>query len=134
MFQKLNFDNNLIEFLASNRNHEKSIRSKSHLRKIQRNKDIDPIIDYGTVYPKPLPKSIKDDFNMDDFGEWTSLLQALQRRDDTFYIVGVGRGEHLLLPAVTHNVTRPPKMALILPAKSGNGKLFNFFIESCKLR
>lgn len=69
-----------------------------------------------------------DGFNMDDFGEWNALLQALHRRDDTFYVVGVGKGEHLLLPAVSHNVTRPPKMALILPARSGNGEIFYLFL------
>lgn len=68
-----------------------------------------------------------DDFHMGDFGEWNALLQALQRRDDTFYVVGVGKGEHLLLPAVSHNETRPPKMALILPARTSNGEFKIYF-------
>lgn len=129
LFGKLNLDNNLIDILGSHRNHGKRFDGKSRLAKVARSKDLDPVIDYGTLYPKPLPKSVKNDFDIDEFGEWAQLLRALQRRDDTFYIVGVGTGEHLLLPAVSHNVTRPPKMALILPAKSGNGEcpiLFGF--------
>jgi hypothetical protein len=78
------------------------------------------VIDYETLYRKRRRKP--EDFNIDDLSEWNDLLQALHRRDDTFYVVGVGKGEHLLLPAVSHNVTRPPRMALILPAKSSNGK------------
>lgn len=122
MFNKLNIDSNLIDFTS--RNQGKNTREKSRLRRLRRSKDLDfadnAVIDYDRLYQKPIRKSV-DDFNMDDFGEWNALLQALQRRDDTFYVVGVGKGEHLLLPAVSHNVTRPPKMALILPARNGNG-------------
>ncbi|KAG7303971.1 hypothetical protein JYU34_010891 [Plutella xylostella] len=117
LYNKLHLDTNIIDYLTSPR-HGKSIRGKSRLRRLRRQKDID--LDYETVYPKPMPKSV--DFDI-DFGEWSSLLQALHRRDDTFYIVGVGQGEHLLLPAVSHNDTRPPKMALILPAKTGNDSM-----------
>lgn len=124
LFNKLQLDGNLVE-IPSAPSQVKSIKEKSRLRRLRRNKEIDfaenAVIDYETLYRKPIRKAVND-FNMDDFGEWNALLQALHRRDDTFYIVGFGKGEHLLLPAVSHNVTRPPKMALILPARSGNGK------------
>ncbi|XP_028176960.1 cyclic AMP-dependent transcription factor ATF-6 alpha [Ostrinia furnacalis] len=120
LFNKLNEDN-LVEF-PSTKGQAKNMREKSRLRRLRRNKELDfdesAVIDYETLY-KPRRKSV-DDFNID---EWTDLLQALQRRDDTFYVVGVGKGEHLLLPAVSHNVTRPPRMALILPARTGNDSL-----------
>lgn len=119
--------NNFLDFAPGSRYNGRNIKDKSRHRKIRRNKGIssfsDDVIDYNTVYPNRLRNSMDHNFNLlDDFGEWSALLQALQRRDDTFYVVGVGRGEHLLLPAVTHNATRPPKMALILPARNGNGK------------
>ncbi|XP_045760339.1 cyclic AMP-dependent transcription factor ATF-6 beta isoform X2 [Maniola jurtina] len=126
LFNKLNLDNNLLD-LPTNKN-GRSIREKSRLRRLRRSipdKDIDfsdGAMFYERLYHKPIRKSVND-FNVDDFGEWNALLQALHRRDDTFYVVGVGKGEHLLLPAVSHNVTRPPKMALILPALTGNDSL-----------
>lgn len=43
------------------------------------------------------------------------LLEALRRRDDTFYVVSFS-GDHLLLPALAHNNTLRPKMSLVLPA------------------
>lgn len=127
LFNKLHLENNLMDF-PSIRSHAKTVKDKSRLRRLRRNKDIDfaenAVIDYETLYRKPMRKAVND-FNMDDLGEWNALLEALHRRDDTFYIVGFGKGEHLLLPAVSHNVTRPPKMALILPARSGNDSLMN---------
>ncbi|XP_075988063.1 bZIP_ATF6 domain-containing protein ATf6 isoform X2 [Anticarsia gemmatalis] len=127
LFNKLNLDSNLIDF-PTIRNQAKTVKDKSRLRRLRRNKEIDfadnAVIDYDTLYRKPIRKSVED-FNMDDLGEWNALLQALHRRDDTFYVVGVGKGEHLLLPAVSHNVTRPPKMALILPARTGNDSSMN---------
>ncbi|XP_064292041.1 cyclic AMP-dependent transcription factor ATF-6 alpha isoform X2 [Plodia interpunctella] len=117
LFNKLSIENNLIE-LPTARIQGKNVREKSQLRRIRRRElDIaDHVIGYEGLYRKSKRKTV-DDFDM---GEWNDLLQALQRRDDTFYVVGVGKGEHLLLPAVSHNVTRPPKMALILPARGGN--------------
>ncbi|CAH0600730.1 unnamed protein product [Chrysodeixis includens] len=127
LLNKLNLDSNLVDF-PSVRSQAKSVKDKSRLRRLRRNKDIDfpdsAVIDYETLYRKPIRKTVNE-FNMDDMGEWNALLQALHRRDDTFYVLGFGKGEHLLLPAVSHNVTRPPKMALILPAKTSNDSLMN---------
>ncbi|CAK1599492.1 unnamed protein product [Parnassius mnemosyne] len=127
LFNKLDLDNSLLDFPTANKNTQKRSKQKLRMHRLKRNKDgefsEDNAYDYGKLYHKPIRKM--NDFNMDDFGEWNALLQALQRRDDTFYVVGVGKGEHLLLPAVSHNVTRPPKMALILPARTGNDSLMN---------
>ncbi|XP_037300384.1 cyclic AMP-dependent transcription factor ATF-6 alpha isoform X2 [Manduca sexta] len=126
LYNKLNLDNGLMEFLTT-KHSARNVRDKARLRRIRRHKEVEfadnAVLDYETLYRKPMRKTV-DDY-MDDFGEWNALLQALQRRDDTFYVVGVGKGEHLLLPAVSHNVTRPPKMALILPAKTGNDSVMN---------
>ncbi|XP_054270866.1 cyclic AMP-dependent transcription factor ATF-6 alpha isoform X2 [Macrosteles quadrilineatus] len=43
------------------------------------------------------------------------LFGALNRRDDTFYVVSFS-GDHLLLPAAAHNNSVRPKMSLVLPA------------------
>ncbi|XP_026764288.2 cyclic AMP-dependent transcription factor ATF-6 alpha [Galleria mellonella] len=124
MFHKLNIDGTFVDF--TNRNQARNVREKSRLRRLRRIRDIDfpddSVMDYSRLYHKAIRKSV-DAFNMDDLSEWNAFLEALQRRDDTFYVVGVGKGEHLLLPAVSHNTTRPPKMALILPARSGNDSL-----------
>lgn len=148
LISKLNL-HNLIDIPITPKQ-ARNAREKSRLRKLRRHtsKDIDfaeSSLYYEKLYNKPIRKSV--DFNLDDFGEWNALLQALHRRDDTFYVVGVGKGEHLLLPAVTHNVTRPPKMALILPARSGNGMniettdciiicmlKFMYYVTECVLR
>lgn len=53
--------------------------------------------------------------------EHASLFEALGRKDDTFYVVWFS-GEHLLLPASRKNNTARPKMSLVLPAVSINGK------------
>ncbi|XP_045542321.1 cyclic AMP-dependent transcription factor ATF-6 alpha [Papilio machaon] len=125
IFNRLHLDNNLLEF-PTVKNPEKNPRQKLRMRRLKRSKDVEfpdnSVYDYNKLYHKPIRKI--EDFDV-DFGEWNALLQALQRRDDTFYVVGVGKGEHLLLPAVAHNVTRPPKMALILPARTGNDSLMN---------
>ncbi|XP_067941242.1 cyclic AMP-dependent transcription factor ATF-6 alpha-like [Watersipora subatra] len=47
------------------------------------------------------------------------FLEALQRRNDTFYVVSFHK-DHWLLPAVTHNQTSRPKMSLVMPALSLN--------------
>lgn len=58
------------------------------------------------------------------------LLEALNRRDDTFYVVSFS-GDHLLLPALALNKTARPKMSLVFPALSTNGEfLFFFFLPS----
>ncbi|CAG9783207.1 unnamed protein product [Diatraea saccharalis] len=125
LFNKLNLDNNLLDIISA-KAHVKNAREKARHRRLRRNREIDfednAVINYESLYRKPIRKTV-DDFHIDDLSEWSDLLKALQRRDDTFYVVGVGKGEHLLLPAVSHNVTRPPRMALILPARTGNDSL-----------
>lgn len=49
------------------------------------------------------------------------LLEALHRRDDTFYVVSFSM-DHLLLPALAHNNSVRPKMSLVLPALSTNSE------------
>ncbi|XP_072935154.1 uncharacterized protein Atf6 isoform X2 [Epargyreus clarus] len=131
LFNKLSFDNNVVDIPSLNKNQGKNAKDKSRIRRLRRSIAVEKVDDfadgtlyYESLYQKPIRKPIND-FHIDDLSEWNELLSALQRRDDTFYVVGVGKGEHLLLPAVSHNITRPPRMALILPARSGNDSQMN---------
>nr|XP_057903399.1 cyclic AMP-dependent transcription factor ATF-6 beta-like [Doryrhamphus excisus] len=55
---------------------------------------------------------------------YSDFLDAIDRREDTFYVVSFRR-DHLLLPAISHNKTRRPKMSLVMPAMSVNESLYN---------
>ncbi|XP_061680498.1 cyclic AMP-dependent transcription factor ATF-6 beta [Syngnathoides biaculeatus] len=55
---------------------------------------------------------------------YSDFLDAIDRREDTFYVVSFRR-DHLLLPAISHNKTRRPKMSLVMPAMSVNESVYN---------
>ncbi|XP_033096940.1 cyclic AMP-dependent transcription factor ATF-6 alpha-like [Anneissia japonica] len=46
---------------------------------------------------------------------YANLLDALDRKNDTFYVVSFRR-DHLLLPALQHNNTGRPKISVLMPA------------------
>lgn len=46
---------------------------------------------------------------------YAEFFEAINRQDDTFYVVSFSP-DHLLLPALHHNKTRRPKMSLIMPS------------------
>lgn len=45
---------------------------------------------------------------------YAELMDAIRLRDDTFYVVSLS-GDHLLLPARSHNHTLRPKVSLVMP-------------------
>ncbi|KTF80156.1 hypothetical protein cypCar_00038914 [Cyprinus carpio] len=53
---------------------------------------------------------------------YSDFLDAIDRREDTFYVVSFRR-DHLLLPAISHNKTTRPKMSLVMPAMAINGEI-----------
>ncbi|XP_047675669.1 cyclic AMP-dependent transcription factor ATF-6 beta isoform X3 [Tachysurus fulvidraco] len=55
---------------------------------------------------------------------YSDFLDAIDRREDTFYVVSFRR-DHLLLPAITHNKTTRPKMSLVMPAMAVNESVYN---------
>lgn len=55
---------------------------------------------------------------------YSDFLDAIDRREDTFYVVSFRR-DHLLLPAISHNKTSRPKMSLVMPAMAVNESLYN---------
>lgn len=52
------------------------------------------------------------------------LYQAMDRKQDTFYVVSFS-GDHLLLPAISHNQTFRPKMSLVLPSLTNNSSFLS---------
>lgn len=56
---------------------------------------------------------------------FAEFFEAINRKDDTFYLVSLS-ADHLLLPALHHNKTSRPKMSLLLPSMLSNGKIWNF--------
>ncbi|KAG5894091.1 hypothetical protein JTB14_003947 [Gonioctena quinquepunctata] len=50
---------------------------------------------------------------------YSEFFQAINRQDDTFYVVSFTH-QHMLLPALHHNKTRRPKMSLIMPSMLPN--------------
>lgn len=48
---------------------------------------------------------------------FASFFEAIERRDDTFYVVSFS-GDHLLVPATNHSQATRPRMSLLLPAVS----------------
>lgn len=55
---------------------------------------------------------------------YSDFLDAIDRREDTFYVVSFRR-DHLLLPAISHNKTSRPKMSLVMPAMTVNESVYN---------
>lgn len=51
---------------------------------------------------------------------FAAFFEAIQRKDDTFYVVSFS-DDHLLVPASEHNSTARPRMSLLLPAVPLNG-------------
>lgn len=54
---------------------------------------------------------------------YSEFFEAINRQDDTFYVVSFSP-HHMLLPALHHNKTRRPKMSLIMPSVLPNGKYY----------
>ncbi|XP_037081585.1 uncharacterized protein LOC119102324 [Pollicipes pollicipes] len=52
-------------------------------------------------------------------GRPAAFMEAVQRRDDTFYVVSLS-GEQLMLPALKHNETLRPRVSLLLPSAPFN--------------
>ena len=54
-----------------------------------------------------------------------AFFEAIQRKNDTFYVVSFS-DDHLLLPATEHNSTVRPRMSLLLPAMPLNREIEYF--------
>ena len=61
------------------------------------------------------------DFDNNVFDMNEPLYRVIKRKHDTFYVVSFS-DDHLLLPAISQNQTLRPKMSLLLPSVTSNGK------------
>uniref|UniRef100_A0A6M2DWH0 Putative cyclic amp-dependent transcription factor atf-6 alpha agrilus planipennis n=1 Tax=Xenopsylla cheopis TaxID=163159 RepID=A0A6M2DWH0_XENCH len=107
-----NVTTELIE--KKNRLYKKS-KGKTKLR---RRKVIMEKIGYGELDVFE-PKQYRPDYE---------FYEAINRRDDTFYVVSFNL-DHLLLPALSHNSSSRPKMSLLMPVLGKN----NSFGETVQL-
>eukprot|EP00092_Neocalanus_flemingeri_P085954 GFUD01108233.1.p1 GENE.GFUD01108233.1~~GFUD01108233.1.p1 ORF type:complete len:624 (-),score=212.87 GFUD01108233.1:18-1889(-) len=64
--------------------------------------------------PSPTPHSLSL-FNSAPRHTFASFFEAIERREDTFYVVSFS-GDHLLVPATNHSKSSRPRMSLLLPA------------------
>lgn len=75
----------------------------------------------GSVYHMLLHQPVTNNNNALSFynnyqrNSFSSFFDAIDRRDDTFYVVSFS-GDHLLVPATNHTKTSRPLMSLMLPA------------------
>lgn len=71
--------------------------------------------------PTPTPHSLSL-YDSAPRHTFASFFEAIDRREDTFYVVSFS-GDHLLVPATNHTKTNRPRMSLLLPAVlSPNGQ------------
>lgn len=75
----------------------------------------------GSVYHMLLQEPSSNNKNALSFysnsrkSSFASFFDAIERRDDTFYVVSFS-GDHLLVPATNHSKQSQPLMSLMLPA------------------
>lgn len=111
-----------LNALSSSRSRlEERTKKKSYLSRDKKIKTIHKMIDIPNQYSNDNAIQIFSPI----LSKHTSLFEALGRKDDTFYVVWFS-GEHLLLPASRKNDTARPKMSLVLPAVSINGKYYRY--------
>ncbi|XP_036827115.1 cyclic AMP-dependent transcription factor ATF-6 beta isoform X3 [Oncorhynchus mykiss] len=82
---------------------------------------------FSRYLPIPAHRSIESQIQVFPAGpeiSYSDFMDAIDRREDTFYVVSFRR-DHLLLPAISHNKTTRPKMSLVMPAMSVNESLYN---------
>ncbi|KAF5298638.1 hypothetical protein FQR65_LT09734 [Abscondita terminalis] len=116
------------EFTKNDPFTKKPVRRKEYMKKIRKN------VEGATIYSPSLYKmnrrqkrvaystSINNElqiFSPTIEQSYAEFFEAINRQDDTFYLVSLN-SDHLLLPALNHNKTRRPKMSLLLPSLLSN--------------
>lgn len=99
-------------------------RRAQERQKSQRRKTLPPVKAVPTQPPGPPERDSVGQLQLYRHPDRSQpeFLDAIDRREDTFYVVSFRR-DHLLLPAISHNKTSRPKMSLVMPAMAPNETL-----------
>ncbi|XP_045682216.1 cyclic AMP-dependent transcription factor ATF-6 beta isoform X1 [Phyllostomus hastatus] len=106
------------------RGRRKMPRGGQERQKSQRQKNLPPVKAVPTQPPGPPERDSVGQLQLYRRPDRSQpeFLDAIDRREDTFYVVSFRR-DHLLLPAISHNKTSRPKMSLVMPAMAPNETL-----------
>ncbi|XP_045049286.2 cyclic AMP-dependent transcription factor ATF-6 beta isoform X2 [Desmodus rotundus] len=106
------------------RGRRKMPRGAQKRQKSQRRKNLPPVQAVPTQSPGPPERDSAGQLQLYRHPDRSQpeFLDAIDRREDTFYVVSFRR-DHLLLPAISHNKTSRPKMSLVMPAMAPNETL-----------
>ncbi|XP_008155550.1 cyclic AMP-dependent transcription factor ATF-6 beta [Eptesicus fuscus] len=106
------------------RGRRKAPRRAQERQKSQRRKKLPPVKAVPTQPPGPPGRDSAGQLQLYRHPDRSQpeFLDAIDRREDTFYVVSFRR-DHLLLPAISHNKTSRPKMSLVMPAMAPNETL-----------
>lgn len=81
---------------------------------------------YSYLHPDALrvdpSRSVGEDTSVVDVPRFGSFLDAIQRRDDTYYVVSFS-SDQVLIPASSRNDSSRPRMSLLLPTAPLNGSM-----------
>ncbi|XP_018331405.1 cyclic AMP-dependent transcription factor ATF-6 alpha [Agrilus planipennis] len=115
----INSNNSTNNFMANHKEDKPSRKNKRLKNKINSVKDnyAEPVYEMKKR-SNSLRNSIPNEIqvfapNLDQI--YSEFFEAINRQDDTFYLVSFSP-DHMLLPALNYNKTRRPKMSLILPS------------------
>lgn len=109
-----------------------NVTTKTNPSKIVRRRKVRkyqaPFIAYSADYTEKLPVQNNEIqvFTPTPEQLYSDFFEAINRQDDTFYVVSFS-DHHMLLPALHHNKTRRPKMSLIMPSMLPSGTLVLFY-------
>nr|KAF6362534.1 hypothetical protein mPipKuh1_001125 [Pipistrellus kuhlii] len=106
------------------RGRRKAPRRAQERQKSQRREKLPPVKAVPTQPPGPPERDSAGQLQLYRRPDRSQpeFLDAIDRREDTFYVVSFRR-DHLLLPAISHNKTSRPKMSLVMPAMAPNETL-----------
>ncbi|KAK5650525.1 hypothetical protein RI129_001554 [Pyrocoelia pectoralis] len=114
VYRKVPFDKKIIKKKDSSKNNSKNVEGSSlYSPTLYRTSRRQRRIGYASMSNElqifsPTIEQLYADF-----------FEAINRQDDTFYLVSLN-SDHFLLPALNHNKTRRPKLSLLLPSLLSN--------------
>nr|CAH7736834.1 unnamed protein product [Callosobruchus chinensis] len=98
----------------------KSIKHKLRKKRLKMDRSLMPVYKRYRYKEEesdidPTSKNEIQVFSLKPKQTYSEFFEAINRQDDTYYVVSLTH-QHMLLPALNHNKTRRPKMSLIMPS------------------